>query len=254
MVTTCLRVTAPSAAEGFRIAHISDFHNADLAEETLSALRGLAPDVIAVTGDLIDKRRPGMEHALALMRGAADLAPVFFCTGNHEAVSPQFPELAARLGEMGVRTLRDERVPLPNGLLLIGLDDPKFRRPGVGTKEALPLVEETLKRLLDGAEGYTVLLSHHPEYLPAYRAAGVRLVLAGHAHGGQWRLPMGVYAPGQGLFPRYTAGLYRRGETALAVSRGIGNSACPLRLFDPPEVVGVILSQRGKEGRISCTK
>ena len=105
------------------------------------------------------------------------------------------------------------------------------------------MVRAKLGALLEGERGYTLLLSHRPELFDVYSGCGVDLVLAGHAHGGQFRLPLvgGLIAPNQGLFPRYDAGLYTSGSTSMVVSRGLGNSVIPLRFNNRPEVVLVEL-------------
>ena len=105
------------------------------------------------------------------------------------------------------------------------------------------------QQLAQAGDRFSLVLSHRPELLPAYAEAGADLVLSGHAHGGQVRLPGigGLFAPGQGILPRLTSGVHARGETRLVVSRGLGNSAFPLRVFNPPEIVTVTL-RAGAEG------
>lgn len=105
------------------------------------------------------------------------------------------------------------------------------------------VVAAKLKALKGQTEGYTVLLSHHPELFELYAESGYNLVFCGHAHGGQIRLPFigGIISPNQGLFPKYTAGIYRKGDTKMVVSRGLGNSAFPLRINNFPEIVKITL-------------
>ena len=125
---------------------------------------------------------------------------------------------------------------------LIGLDDLGFSPVNDQIEEATVMMGQTLIELVDEAT-YTVLLAHRPELIDIYVESTVDLVLCGHAHGGQFRIPFigGVYAPGQGLFPKYDSGLYEVGETQMVVSRGIGNSIIPLRVNNRPEVVLVEL-------------
>ncbi len=231
----------PPALEGCVIAHVSDLHNAAFGQAQqllLSAIRAAQPNFIAITGDLIDRRRPGMQHALDFVRGGVQIAPVYYATGNHEARSGEYPALEQELLSLGVHVLRARAEELCAGAVIAGIDDPKFCEPFIKKEDALARVRAQLSSL-KGA--FTILLSHHPEYLPAYD--GANLVLSGHAHGGQVRLPLigGLYAPGQGVFPRYTRGIYRRGDAAMVVSRGLGNSRCPIRIFNPPELVLVRL-------------
>lgn len=240
----------PEGFEGFRIAQVSDLHNAVPGggnDALLALLAQSAPDLIAITGDLIDSRRPDVAAALAFVQEAARIAPVYYVTGNHEARAPDvFAALERGLAALSVRTLRDEAVALCGGggtITLVGLDDPAFHTDGRDAQaQERARLERTLARLYDG-EGFALLLTHRPEYFEAYAAAGVGLTLAGHAHGGQIRLLFlgGLYAPGQGFFPVYDAGLYRRGGSAMAVSRGLGNSILPLRINNRPELVVVTL-------------
>ncbi len=244
----CACKNLPAAFSSFRVAHVSDLHNARFGKEQeklLSVLTAMKPDIVAVTGDLIDKRRRGTENALLFLRGAVKIAPVYCVTGNHESASPEFPAFVRALEETGAHLLRNKGEEIYRGeqkITVIGLDDPKFPVPKIGTKAALPIVENRLKEL--SGEGFRLVLSHHPEYMPAYRASGAGLVLCGHAHGGQIRLPLvgGLYAPGQGVLPKYTAGLYWEENTAMLVSRGLGNSLFPIRVNNPPEVVCAVLT------------
>ncbi len=232
----------PGAFRGFRIAQVSDLHNARFGEGQrglLDAIRGAAPDLIAVTGDLVDSRRTGLEAAMEFIRGAVLIAPVYYVTGNHEARVPEYPALEARLREAGVTVLRNEGTELVRDgavLRLLGLDAPAFSGGGTASLEAA-------LSSLTGGGGYTVLLSHRPELLELYAAYGVDLALCGHAHGGQVRIPFvgGLVAPNQGFFPSYTEGIYQRGKTSMAVSRGLGNSVIPLRVNNPPELLVLTL-------------
>lgn len=162
--------------------------------------------------------------------------------------------LEAGLAARGVQVLRDDWMPLARGgeeIALLGLDDPGFAAGEDWTlAEGLDQTQARLSALLAQAgDRFSLVLSHRPELLPAYAEAGADLVLSGHAHGGQVRLPGigGLFAPGQGILPRLTSGVHARGETRLVVSRGLGNSTFPLRVFNPPEIVTVTL-RAGAEG------
>ena len=130
-------------------------------------------------------------------------------------------------------------------IVLAGLSDARFE---TADKRAFAAVSaEKLGHFLPQDGAFTALLSHRPELFSVYRAAGVDLALCGHAHGGQFRIPLlgGVIAPDQGLFPKYSEGLYREEGKAMVVSRGLGNSSVPIRLNNRPEVVKIVL-KRGK--------
>lgn len=236
----------PGAFEGFKIAHVSDLHNAVFDrknEKLLSLIRAAEPDIIAITGDLIDSRHTDIDSALAFVEAAAEIAPVYYVTGNHES-RLDFDEIEPRLIAAGGRVLRNEAEYIERGgehIRLAGIDDPSFIRTG-GTAEERAAAE--LEQLGDGGT-FTVLLAHRPELVEVYAEYGAGLVLSGHAHGGQVRLPLlgGLYAPGQGLLPEYDSGLYSLGETQMVVSRGLGNSVAPLRVNNRPELVIVTLSR-----------
>lgn len=237
----------PEAFEGFKIAHVSDLHNAVFGrknEKLLSLIRAAKPDIIAITGDLIDSRHTDIDSALAFVEAAAEIAPVYYVTGNHES-RLDFDEIEPRLIAAGARVLRNEAEDIGRGgerIRLAGIDDPSFIRTG-GTAEERAAAE--LEQLGDGGGTFTVLLAHRPELVGVYAEYGAGLVLSGHAHGGQVRLPLlgGLYAPGQGLLPEYDSGLYSLGETQMVVSRGLGNSVAPLRVNNRPELVIVTLSR-----------
>lgn len=232
----------PLSFDGFRIAQISDLHNSELDEgnqKLLSLLQESKPDIIVVTGDLIDSRRTDVEVAMRFIRAAVKIAPVYYVTGNHESRVPSdFALLEAGMTEAGVCTLREDAIMLALGsekICLAGIDDPNYYVSVEAFTEALSA--------LCSSEEFTLLLSHRPEYFESYVAAGADLTLSGHAHGGQFRLPFvgGLIAPNQGFFPEYDSGIYREGESAMIVSRGIGNSIFPFRFNNRPEIVLVEL-------------
>ena len=233
----------PQEFEGFRIAHISDLHNEVFGSENrelLTLLAGTKPDIIVITGDLVDSRHTDVNAALEFARGAVEIAPVYYVPGNHESRLPEeFWMLEQCLEKMGVNVLRGERTLLTRegaAVALIGVDDPTFQDKNSANWPGI--VEEELGRLRE--EGlYSILLIHRPELLESYARAGMNLVFSGHAHGGQVRIPFvgGVIAPNQGFFPKYDGGLYTLGDTQLVVSRGLGNSLVPLRVNNRPEIV-----------------
>ena len=239
----------PPAFSGFRIAQVSDLHNAEFGEgnaELLQMLSECGPDIIVITGDLVDSSRTDIDVALAFAGEAVKIAPTYYVTGNHEVAISQYDLLKAGLETAGVIVLEDEAISLEyqgESIMLIGLSDPDATIKGDLFGEVPAMVSTKLRNLMDGDSGYTVLLSHRPELFETYVSSGVDLVLSGHAHGGQFRLPFvgGLIAPNQGLFPKYDAGLYAGGDTNMVVSRGIGNSIIPIRFHNRPEIVVVEL-------------
>ena len=240
----------PAAFSGFRIAQVSDLHNAEFGKNNAELLKLLSesrPDIIVITGDLIDANHTDVGIALGFAQESVRIAPTYYVTGNHEAASQQYDTLKAGLEEAGIIVLEDEAISLERGgetISLIGLADPDFTVKGEMFGEAPVMVSAKLKNLNDGEGKYTIMLSHRSELFETYVNCGIDLVFAGHAHGGQFRLPLigGVIAPNQGLFPKYDAGLYTDGGTNMVVSRGIGNSIIPLRFNNRPEIVLVELN------------
>ena len=222
----------PASFDGFRIAQVSDLHNAGFWQDVAEALRQIQPDIIVLTGDLIDSGRTDVDAALAFAEQAAQIAPCYFVSGNHEAWSPgHWEKLREGLKQSGIVLLENDRVRLELGgehLTLLGLSDSSF-----GGDHARVLGE------LAAGEGYKILLSHRPERMGLYAEADIDLVFSGHAHGGQFRIPFlgGVIAPDQGFFPEDDSGLYEQDGTAMLVSRGIGNSIIPLRICNRPEIL-----------------
>ena len=239
----------PLAFSGLRIAQVSDLHNGQMGknnENLLSMLRDAQPDMIAITGDLIDSRRTNMEVALDFAREAVKIAPCYYVTGNHEGRVADYHKLRNGLTALGVTVLestRVERVRNEEKLVILGINDPMFHRDDLH-HDGQAARKIKLKELVSAGDAYTVLLSHRPELLDIYAYAGADLVLTGHAHGGQFRLPLigGLFAPNQGFFPEYDAGMYVRNSTTMIVSRGIGNSIFPFRINNRPEVVLIELN------------
>lgn len=239
----------PASFSGFRIAQMSDLHNAEFGENNAVLLRLLAdsaPDIIAVTGDLVDSRHTDVDVALSFVKDAVGIAPVYYVSGNHESRLPNYAELKADLEAAGAVVLEDEAVSLWRGeekITLAGLSDPDFTVKGDVFDEVPDMVSAKLNSLADDEKDYFILLSHRPELFETYVRSGANLVLSGHAHGGQFRLPFigGLFAPGQGFFPRYDGGLYTDGSTNMVVSHGIGNSIMPIRFNNRPEIVLVEL-------------
>lgn len=238
----------PLSFEGYTIAQLSDLHNKDWGDSLVELLRVEAPDVILVTGDLIDSNHPDLETAVNFAEEAMAIAPVYFVSGNHEAWSGRYDELKARLTALGVHILDNETRLLQRGgetIRLLGLSDPAIVAGATEYIEEAAILENELSGLNVSQAGFEILLTHRPEQFDGYVHTGVDLVLAGHAHGGQFRLPFigGIIAPDQGFFPRYTAGLYEEDNTRMIVSRGLGNSIIPFRINNNPELVIIKLSR-----------
>lgn len=241
----------PEPFDGFRIVQLSDLHNKRFGKKQarlLERVAALAPDMIAITGDLIDRRRTTLQTAVPaqeLCLVAVRLAPVFYVPGNHEAKFPEYPAFREQLMQLGVQVMENRTMHLSksgDSITIAGIADPDFfRTPKTHFRTQL-------FRMIPTNAGFTLLLSHRPERLNDYGAAGADLVLAGHAHGGQIRLPVlgPVLVPSQGFFPSLAQGAHRFGKTTMVISRGLGNSLFPQRVFNHPEIVCITLHREKK--------
>ena len=234
----------PEAFNGFRIAQVSDLHNAEFGENNVKLIELLAqtdPDMILLTGDLIDSRHTDIEMALEFARQAIQIAPVYYVSGNHEARVDEYEDLKIGLAEAGVVILENQKVQITRdaeSITLMGIDDPSFWEDYLfGDSESV--ARQAIEDLQNESDGYTILLSHRPELFDLYVETEMDLVFSGHAHGGQFRLPFidGLVAPNQGFFPKYDAGQFTEESTAMIVSRGVGNSIIPIRFNNRPEIV-----------------
>ena len=234
----------PESFDGYRIAHVSDLHNTQIGENNeklLTILREADPDIIAITGDLIDSRNTDVEIALQFAQEAVKIAPCYYVTGNHEARKSEYNELKSGMESNGVIVLEDSNTEINidgNTITIIGVNDPSFQTDYLfGDSESI--MNTKLTELHTNEDGFTILLSHRPELFTTYANHDIDLVLSGHAHGGQFRIPLigGVVAPNQGFFPEFDAGIYTDGNTNMFISRGIGNSILPFRVNNRPEVI-----------------
>ena len=234
----------PEAFNCFRIAQVSDLHNKDFGEgygKLLTKLYQISPDIIVVTGDLIDSRQTDLDVALEFAWQAGKIARVYYVSGNHEARIPEYEELKAGLVKAGVVILENQKVQIARegaSITLMGIDDPSFQEDYLfGDSESI--ARQAIENLQNESDGYTILLSHRPELFDLYVETGMNLVFSGHAHGGQFRVPFigGLVAPNQGFFPEYDAGQFTEENTTMIVSRGVGNSIIPIRFNNRPEIV-----------------
>lgn len=239
----------PQAFHGFRIAHISDLHNTEFGTDNKHLLRKIKkahPDMIVITGDLIDSRRTNPAIALALTTKLCEIAPTYYVTGNHEIrIYNTFQQMETKMQDTGVHILHREAVWIErNGqsIQLIGMDDPTYYADETFYEHNKLMFARDL-HALKTEDVYTILLSHRPELFRIYETSDIDLICSGHAHGGQFRLPFlgGLYMPGQGVFPKYDAGLFTKNHTTMVVSRGIGNSSFPFRLNNRPELIVIEL-------------
>lgn len=233
----------PQGFDGFRIVQLSDLHNKKYAKENkqlLEKIIALEPDLLVLTGDMVD----GFSHtdydkALLLLEQLPQIAPCYYVTGNHEErlKTRGLPAFHEKIQAFGISILSEDMVSLTaesgDEIALLGFADGKLFSPHLNEIMAA----ENQSKL-------HILLAHEPQLLEDYAATGVDIVFSGHAHGGQFRIPLthqGIYAPDQHLFPQLTEGVHTAQNTTMYISRGLGNSSFPLRLCNRPELVCVTL-------------
>lgn len=237
----------PEEFNEYKIVQVSDFHNVKsnkLTDDLVKEIKIQKPDIIVITGDLIDSRNTDIDVAIYFIKRIKDVAPVYFITGNHEAAISKYETLKEKLINENVIILDNKTDILEvdaEKINLIGIDDPNmFYHPYALDNEK---VNSELNEIDYDKNCYSILLSHRPELFDNYVDKGIDLVLTGHAHGGQVRIPFvgGLVAPNQGMFPKYTEGIIKESNTSMIISRGIGNSIIPFRINNRPELVVVNL-------------
>ncbi len=240
----------PNAFSGLKILQLSDIHGAGFGKDfkrLIFKVKKEFPDIIVITGDLIDARAPKLARAIELVKKLITIAPVFFVSGNHEARYDGYPQLEKELKEIGVKVLENESFELLRDnekIVIEGVKDPRFTTD-YNYENSLAVVRSELEKTDVNLDCFRVLLSHRPELFSCYCDRGIDLVFSGHAHGGQFRLPFigGLFVPNQGLFPKYDAGVVSSKETTMVISRGLGKSIIPLRIGNPPDIVVVLLTK-----------
>lgn len=235
-------VVSPKLTAEVRLAVVTDFHSSDNADDVAAMVASCAPDAVLLVGDLFDddtQNRP-TERTLSLMRQLSALYPCYYVSGNHEAWTGEMDALYQQTEEAGVTVLRMSSGVLTvrgQRIALCGIPDP-YEMVFSGA----PDTEEQIRQALEDVDSadFTVLLAHRPELLAKYAQFPLDLVVSGHAHGGQVRIPgllNGLYAPNQGWFPKLAGGAYTQDGTTLIVSRGLAVRTWLPRIFNRPEVV-----------------
>lgn len=241
--TALVSPALPPAFDGLRIVELADLHGRVFgrgSRRLLAAVRRAEPDFICIDGDLFDEHTD-LAMLPPLLRGLCAIAPVYYVTGNHEWRVPGLRGILAQMRACGVTVLQDDWRVLRRGedaLIVAGTDDPCGPAE---RKTPAELIADI--RAEAGEAAFLLLLAHRNDQLPQWSALGVQAVLAGHCHGGVVRLPFvgGLFGTDRRLFPAWDAGLYRQGETALYVSRGLGYTNVHFRLFNRPEVAVIVL-------------
>lgn len=226
----------PNSFNGFKIVHLSDLHDSQFGkghEKIIKKINKVSPDIIVFSGDFVDRTRYNLSRSMKLIDGLVSNYSIYYVTGNHEESSGHINEILEKLRDSGVTVLRNQEVNIfrnSEKIKIIGIEDPSF-------KSGLLEVNNT---------EFSIMISHRSEMVKYYEKSKVDIIFTGHSHGGQFRIfNRGILSPHQGLFPKYTSGIHNLGETKLVISRGLGNSVFPFRLFNRPEIVIIELKKEG---------
>lgn len=235
----------PQSFDGYKILQVADLQNKVFGKNQEPLLRQIeqsCPDIIVITGDLLDRHenRTDVDGAMDFVKQIVNIAPVYFVSGNHEHQSGEWETLADALVEEGVTIL-------DNGKSIIERNGETITLLGLADKKVNQHYDKILHTLMAGQEdSFNILLSHRPELFETYVKENIDLAFTGHAHGGQIIIPFlrqGIFAPHQGFFPKYTEGMHEKDGTVMVVSRGLGNSSFPFRIFNRPELIEVTLEK-----------
>lgn len=240
----------PKSFNNYRIIQLSDFHNTTskkLTNQLVEEITKEEPNIIVITGDLIDSRRTNVDVVINFLGKIKDIAPIYYVSGNHESRISEYETLKKEMNDLGINLLDNEVIEIQKKddiINLIGIDDPNFSN--TIEVDDCEIIEDQIKSINYDENFYTILLSHRPEAFKTYVNENINLIFSGHAHGGQIRLPFigGIFVPNQGFFPKYTSGKYEEKNTTMIVSRGIGNSLFPFRINNRPELIVVELKNK----------
>lgn len=271
----------PKQFDNYKIVQITDVHSIrnDLQlKRIVNKIKNEEPDIICVTGDLIDSEYYSKQNGLYIkdeidkieeltiefMKELAKISDTYFIYGNHEMMLLDDPEnnsFKLNLEEIGVKLFNNSTEAISkneDNINLIGIQDPatlykdkKYAYLSATNKERIEII---LKDMLaeipeENKEKFTILLSHRPEYFEIYDKYNIDLALTGHTHGGIVKIPLigGIYAHPQGWFPEYSYGMYKSDDFSMIVGSGIGYSKLPIRIFNPPEINVITLKNNDKE-------
>jgi predicted MPP superfamily phosphohydrolase len=231
-----------------KIVVISDLHSTIFGKDQsplIERIKKVNPDLILLTGDIFDDIVP-MDGTVLLLNGIAGTVPVYYVTGNHEYWTYNIRAIKNELKIHGINILSDSYSKINingNEIILAGIEDPDKKDYEAPEYDQNIVMEEAFREL-DEIRAYKILMAHRPENIETYCKYSFDLVVSGHTHGGQVRIPFimnGLYAPNQGLFPKYAGGLYRHGKLTHIISRGLSVNPKIPRIFNPPELVVIVI-------------
>lgn len=234
----------PKEFNGLRIVQISDLHTSKFGERQkmlIQKVKNQKPDLIVITGDLVDRYNYLLDQSLDAVHGFVKIAPVYYVHGNHEVSTNNLVEIDTKMKELGVHVLNNRVENIQkNGatIQIVGIDDP------LDGKTADEMLSETMKNTYK--DKFQILLAHRPEDYKVYEKYGMNLTFNGHEHGGQIRIPGigGLFNHQFNLFPAHIDGVEQIGGLTQIISRGLGNTRRLIRLFNRPEIVVAILNDK----------
>ena len=234
----------PQAFDNYKIAQVSDIHCDRVGHSDLSFIKKIKdfnPDIIVITGDVLDSYNNDMDIAYNILSQLAIIAPCYFVSGNHELRLPEeYEQLINIMKKLNITYMNNSNLLITKNnesINLVGVEDYNFFKNEDNLNHRANFIK-TLEELYS-PNHFNILLSHRPEKFPIYADLKYELIFSGHAHGGQWRLPFigGIFSPSQGFFPKYTNGNYVLEDSTIIVSQGLGNSSFPIRINNRIELV-----------------
>lgn len=242
----------PATINGWRLVQLSDIHNQATEgpgnNKIINSVQKLQPDIITITGDLFDGDRTNIPNNLQLVKRLTSIAPVYVVLGNHEFANDDYIRLIQLVEEAGARVIRNELVTINDKntpIMIIGLDDPAAWGWPLSYKAQTQLTAQTLNKIMTSPEfNHTsprLILAHRPELWSQYLLANPLIILSGHTHGGQIRLPLigAIYIPNQPLLAQYDEGIFAIANSYLIINRGLGNSFINCRFNNYPEIITI---------------
>ena len=245
----------PASFNDFNILQISDLHSEEFGKANRRLLRAIDrqdPDIIAITGDMINRRERNYRVFDDMVAALAEKYPIYYIVGNHEQNLQEetLAEMLDHLENLGVQVLDNEKTSIEKegeAINLYGLwfHLRYYRDLSNEYTEDYYFGKKQIKQILGEAEkeDFNILLTHNPVYFDTYSSWGADLTLSGHMHGGMVRIPFkgGLFSPEQELFPKYDGGVYKDGSNTMIVSRGLGRGRAGFRFFNRPELVVITL-------------
>lgn len=244
----------PTEFDNYKIAFLSDIHSRNFGEKQkklIKKVKKIKPNIILITGDWVDSKHGKFINCIEQANLLSEIAPVWCVYGNHEIriiKREKNDNINHSLSKAGANFLHKSNIKIKRKnsyINLVGIEDEihlkenaKKQKHMINTKIML---EHATNRI--SPNNFTILMAHRPEFMDIYSNFDIDLVLSGHAHGGQIRLPFigGLFAPKQGIFPKLTSGIHEKNKTKMIINRGLGGFK-PFRVFNKPEVVSIVLN------------